>query len=116
MDPDPWEKLPELLSLARFPNVHVKFCGPQLLSNQPYPHPDVWPYLHQVIDAFGAERLVWASDFTRLRMVPAGERWKSSYAEALGLVKDTTELDSTQKEHILGGTLRRLLSWPSPVL
>ena len=112
MDTDPWEKLPGLLALAPFPNVHVKFCGPQLLSAEPYPHADVWPRLHEVVDAFGAGRLLWASDFTRLRMVPAGEPWKSSYAEALFLVRDTTELSAQQKELILGGTLRRLLAWP----
>jgi L-fuconolactonase len=112
MDADPWEKLPGLLALARYPNVAVKLCGAQLLSKEPYPHPDVWPYLHQVIEAFGANRLMWASDFTRLRMVPNGEPWAGLYSDSLNLVRDTPELSIKEKELLLGGTARRLLGWP----
>lgn len=109
MDPDPWEKLPGLLALARYPNVAVKFCGAQLLSREPYPHRDVWPQLHRVIEAFGPERLMWASDFTRLRMVPDGEPWASLYSHALNLLRDTTELSASDKEQLLGGTATRLI-------
>lgn len=116
MDADPWEKLPGLLSLAEFPNVAVKFCGAQLLSQAPYPHADVWPYLDRVVDAFGAERLMWASDFTRLRMVPAGAPWRGTYADALRFVQDSDRLSDQQKEWILGGTARRLLGWPAGAL
>ena len=112
MDADPWEKLPGLIGLARFPNVAVKFCGPQLLSREAYPHPDVWRQLHRVVAAFGPERLMWASDFTRLRMVPAGENWRGTYAEALHFVRDTNELGPDDKTAILGGTAKRLLGWP----
>ena len=111
MDADPWEKLPELLSLARYPNVAVKFCGGQLLSRQPYPFSDVWPQLHRVVNAFGPSRLMWASDFTRLRMVKPGERpWL--YSDALHFLRDTNELSAGDKQQILGATARRLLGWP----
>ena len=112
MDPDPFEKWPALLGLAPFPNVAVKFCGAQLLSSEPYPHRDVWPRLHEVLDAFGVDRLMWASDFTRLRMVPPGDPWRGTYAEALGFVRDSGELSDDELEALLGGTARRLLSWP----
>lgn len=113
MDADPWEKLPDLLSLARHENVHVKVCGAGLLSAQPYPHPDVWPRLAEVFGAFGVGRCMWASDFTRLRMVPPGEPWAGSYAESLHLYRQSDQLSAAEKERLLGGTLRAVLGWPA---
>lgn len=113
MDPDPWEKLPGLLGLAQFPNVAVKFCGAQLLSKESYPRVDVWPKLRQVIDAFGVDRLMWASDFTRLRMTPPGTAWRGTYADALRFVGDAKQLSEHERDAILGGTAQRLLKWPN---
>lgn len=117
-DPEPFERLPKLLGLARFPNVAVKFSGAPSLSRSPYPFTDVWPYLHKVIEAFGVRRLMWGSDYTRLRYAPGtthrGPRssWVASYAESVGFLRDTTELSLEEKREIFGGTLRRLLRWP----
>lgn len=116
---EPWDRLPGLLSLAQFPNVHVKFSGAPVLSREPYPHHDVWPYLHQVVDAFGSERLMWGSDFTRLRWIPVTgglaprEQWHY-YSDSVGYLRDTTELSQGDKEMIFGGTIRRVLRWPAP--
>jgi len=115
---EPWDRLPGLLSLSRFPNVHVKFSGAPVLSREPYPHHDVWPYLHQVVDAFGPARLMWGSDFTRLRWIPVTgglaprAQWHS-YSDSVGYLRDTTELSSSDKELIFGGTIRRVLRWPA---
>jgi L-fuconolactonase len=67
---DVWDRLPGLLLLAKYPNVNVKFCGAPLLSKEAYPYRDVWPKLHEVIEAFGPERLMWGSDYTRMRWIP----------------------------------------------
>jgi predicted TIM-barrel fold metal-dependent hydrolase len=104
-DPDPFERLPHLLALAELPNVSVKFGAAPALSLEPYPYRDVWPALHKVIDAFGPERLMWASDVTRVRP-------HHNYAEALGYLLQTDELSTGDKELILGQSLRRILNWP----
>ncbi len=110
MDPDPWEKLPALLDLARYPGVNVKLCGAELMSGESYPFDGAWPYLHQILEAFGPSRLLWASDFTRLRMVGPGERsWL--YSDALRFIHDTDELSASDKALVLGANTRRLLSW-----
>src|SRR5262249_9017261 len=57
-DTPPFSKLPDLLELARFPNVHVKLCGLPSLSQEPYPFKDVDPHLRTIVDAFGADRLM----------------------------------------------------------
>jgi L-fuconolactonase len=104
-DSPPWARLPELLALAVFPNVAVKFCGAPTLSQQGYPYRDVWPYLHSVIKAFGGDRLMWASDFTRCWSV-------NTYAQGLYFLRYTDELSENEKKLLLGATARRLLRWP----
>jgi L-fuconolactonase len=114
---DPWDKLPGLLSLAKFPNVHVKFSGAPLLSREPFPHHDVWPFLHQIVNAFGPERLMWGTDFTRLRWVPVvgglapRDQWHL-YSDSVNYLRDTTELSQADKEQLFSGTIRRVLRWP----
>jgi L-fuconolactonase len=115
---DPWDRLDGILSIAKYPNVFVKFSGAPTLSREPFPHKDLWPNLHKIIDAFTPDRLFWGSDYTRMRWRPAPEggdaprsewRW---YSDALNYLRDTDELSAEDKEKILGGAIRRALSWP----
>ena len=108
---EPWDRLPGLLGLARFPNVHVKVCGAPLLSAQAYPFDDVWPNLMRVIEAFGPQRSMWASDFTRLRMSPKS-RHGVTYAECRDFLLHTDRLSKSDKAEIFGGAVRRALRWP----
>ncbi|MHB9879282.1 amidohydrolase family protein [Pacificimonas sp. ICDLI1SI03] len=111
---DPWDRLDGLLRLAQFPNVHVKICGLPLLSRQSYPFADTWPYMHRVIAAFGAERLMWASDYTRLRMAKTGEDLRDRgrlYSETRDMLLHSDEIDAQQKAAIMGGNCMRLLGW-----
>jgi predicted TIM-barrel fold metal-dependent hydrolase len=108
---EPWDRLPGLLGLARFPNVHVKVCGAPLLSAQAYPFDDVWPNLMRVIDAFGPRRLMWASDYTRLRMSPKS-RHGVTYSECRDFLLYTDRLSKADKAEIFGAAARRALRWP----
>jgi predicted TIM-barrel fold metal-dependent hydrolase len=112
-----WRTLPDLLALARYPNVAVKLCGAPLLSQQPYPFDDVWPHLARVFEAFGFERVMWASDYTRLRLadLPRGERPRKrglTYAESLDFLRRADKLSLEEKRLLLGGAARRLLNLP----
>jgi L-fuconolactonase len=114
---EPWDKLDGLLGLAKYPNVNVKLCGVPLLSTEGYPYKDTWPYLHQVFDAFGPERILWASDFTRMRWLPGGgshyapfKTWKH-YSDCLDYLRDTDEISESDKEWVLGKSVRRVLRW-----
>jgi L-fuconolactonase len=117
-NPDPWTELPAVLALAQFPNVAVKVSGATALSRTPYPHPDLWPHLHKLMNAFGPERLMWGSDFTRLRCVRGTNRrgpredWVGLYSDCVSFLRDTTEVSQTDKEMLFAGTIRRLLRWP----
>lgn len=55
-----------LVGLARYPNVAVKAtCLPSYVT-EAYPYPTLQQVLHRVIGAFGAERVFFGSDLTRL--------------------------------------------------
>jgi predicted TIM-barrel fold metal-dependent hydrolase len=108
-----WDKLPNILALAKYPNVHVKFCGAPTLSREEFPYRDVWPYLHKMIDAFTPDRLFWGSDYTRMRhfyRAPRSEWWY--YSDVLNFLRDTSELSASDKEKMLGGALRKAMRWP----
>jgi hypothetical protein len=122
--PDKWGKLPGTLLLAKYPNVYVKFCGGPVMSDQKYPFTDVWPHLHQILKAFGPERCMWASDYTRMRWLPSDpndkpgppkfaprSEWKS-YAECLNYLLYTNEISQSDKEHLFNKAVRKALRWP----
>jgi predicted TIM-barrel fold metal-dependent hydrolase len=58
--------LPALLALARYPNVAVKATGVPHYASEVYPFPALHPYLKQVFDAFGPERMFWGTDITKM--------------------------------------------------
>jgi L-fuconolactonase len=119
----PWRSLDSLLELARYPNVAVKLCGALSLSETSPPFDDVWPPLNRIVDAFGAERLLWASDQSRIlgrigfhvevERALGPYPGKHTYAQSVDLYRDAQHLSDDQKRLILGGTLTRLVGWPA---
>ena len=97
-------RLHELMRLAVYPNISVKLSAAPALSTQCYPFEDLWPYIHQVVGAFGPERVMWGSDWTRV----AGF---VSYDEGIGYIATTDELSKHDKSLILGQSLRRVFGW-----
>jgi len=105
-DVPPFAQLSQLLELARYPNVFVKCSGIPTLSATGFPYPDVWPHILKVISAFGLDRVMWASDYTRVSQL-------MSYEHALAYLRDTTELSTAEKAQLLGGTAARVFGLPS---
>lgn len=120
-DDPQWKHLPQLLSLARYPNIAVKMCGAPAMSQQGYPYTDVWPQVAQVIETFGVDRVAWGSDISRFygrigwssRPQALGDYvGKHNYMESLAFFLYNDELTDDEKAAILGGTTRRVLRWP----
>jgi Amidohydrolase len=63
--PQPWADLPKVLELARRLNAVIKVSGACTLSREPYPFPDIWDPLARVFDAWGFDRCLWGTDWTR---------------------------------------------------
>ena len=70
------------------------------------PTPSARPYLKQAIAAFGAERIMWASDVSANQ---TGESW----AELIFAIRENPELSEREKAQILGVTAREWLGWPA---
>jgi L-fuconolactonase len=93
--------------LAQYPNLALKWChAPNLFSEQAFPYRDALPVLRRAIDAFGADRIMWASDYTQAR-TEMGITW----AQALYYVLESDRLSESEKEWILGGSVRKALNW-----
>jgi predicted TIM-barrel fold metal-dependent hydrolase len=58
--------IPDLLALAKFPNVAVKATGVPHYSSEAYPFPALHLYLRQVYEAFGPHRMFWGTDITKM--------------------------------------------------
>lgn len=97
----------QVLRLAELPNVALKWSHAQdLFGAATYPYDALRPVLRRAIEAFGADRLLWASD----KSVMVGHTW----TDLLHCVREDPELSQDEKEWILGGSTRRILKWPLP--
>jgi L-fuconolactonase len=95
--------LPTVVGLARFPNVYVMLSGQYAFSREPYPYRDLEPVVSAVYRAYGADRLLWASDFPWIVKEPG-------YAEQLALVDQFLPgIAPSERAAILGATMLKLL-------
>ena len=67
---EPWADLPLVLDLANHDNVAVKVTGACTLAHEPFPYADIWEPLGRLFDAFGFDRLLWGTDWTRAVELP----------------------------------------------
>jgi L-fuconolactonase len=54
-----------VLALAAHDNIRMKISGACTLSHQPFPYNDIWDPVIRIIDAFGFDRCMWGTDWTR---------------------------------------------------
>jgi L-fuconolactonase len=126
-DEPPLKHADELIALAQFPNVSVKISGGPSMSRETFPYRDLWPQFHRIIEAFGASRLMWGSDITRINGLvrtpaisdedyrhPSAYPGKHSYAEALHFLLHSDQLADNEKKQIFGSSVRRIFRWALP--
>jgi predicted TIM-barrel fold metal-dependent hydrolase len=105
---EPFADLPKLLALAAYPNVAVKISGACTLSQAPFPFPDLWDPLARIFDAFGLQRCLWGTDWTRAVKVV-------SYRDGVEAFRVTDRLSDSDKAMLMGEALTRVYKWaPSP--
>jgi L-fuconolactonase len=99
-------ELEKLLALKRYPNLFVKISHTWSLSRQPYPWADAQQYVKRIYDAFGPQRIMWATDWPIVENV-------STYERALSVVRDEMKfLNAEDKQWVLNKTIQRV--WPFP--
>jgi len=102
--PDVWADLPKLLALAPNGNVVVKISGACTMSHEPFPYDDIWEPIGRIIDAFGIERCMWGTDWTRAAAVV-------TYEEGVKPFLMTDRLSDSDRAALMGGSLRRIYGW-----
>ena len=102
--PDAWATLPKVLDLARRPNVVIKVSGACTLSRQPYPFADIWDPLARVFDAWGFERCLWGTDWTRAFAVV-------NYEQAVEPFRLTDRLTDSERAMLMGGACAKAYGW-----
>jgi L-fuconolactonase len=92
-----------LAKLARFPNVAVKASGLPAVATDEYPYASVHETVYQLVDSFGAERVFWGSDITRL---------PCTYRQAVTVfTEELTRLDEAQLKQVMGEAILAWLNW-----
>jgi L-fuconolactonase len=74
------------------------------MSRESYPFRDIWPAVQRVVETYGADRVMWGSDYTRT----AGLH---SYWDATRYLREVPGLAESELRKIYGATLRRVFNW-----
>lgn len=100
---DPWRQ--DMAALAALPRVHCKLSGLLTEAGAHARASALEPYVAHLFATFGAERLVWGSDWPVLNLAAEYADW---LAMAQALCKDQPGMDDTHMAAIFGGNARRI--------
>ena len=100
----PWADLSKVLALAKRPNVAIKVSGACTLSREPYPFPDIRDPLKRVFDAWGFERCLWGTDWTRAFAVV-------NYEQAVAPFRNYGGLSDGERAMLMGGACAKAYRW-----
>jgi len=101
---EPFADLPKLLDLAAHDNIAVKITGACTLSHEPFPYNDLWDPLCRIFDAFGFDRCMWGTDWTRAVAL-------LSYEQGVEAFRVTDRLSDSDRIALMGETLRSVYNW-----
>jgi L-fuconolactonase len=87
--------------VAEFPNVHCKLSGLFTEMEADQSRDDAIPYVEHVLKMFGAERVMWGSDWPVLKLRNSYSQWHE------WVMKRIAHLDAPQQAAIMGGNAIR---------
>lgn len=100
----PWAELPQVLTLAAHENVAIKISGACTLSREPYPYNDIWDPVCRTIDAFGIDRCMWGTDWTRAVNL-------LTFKQGVDAFRATDRISDDDKVKLMGANTARLYGW-----
>ena len=74
------------------------------LSKEPYPFSDIWDPLKRVFDAWGFDRCLWGTDWTRAFAVV-------NYEQAVEPFLRTDRLSDSERAMLMGGACAKAYGW-----
>ncbi|XP_057777020.1 uncharacterized protein LOC130995665 isoform X2 [Salvia miltiorrhiza] len=103
----------KLLNLSRFPQVYVKLSALFRVSRCPYPYEDLSDVILKVVSSYGANRIMWGSDFPYV--VP--ECGYKEAKEAVWKLLQEARLSSSDTEWIMARTANQIIfNRPPPIM
>ena len=100
----PFADLPKVLALAAHRNVAIKISGACTLSHEAFPYKDIWDPLCRIFDAFGLDRCMWGTDWTRATAL-------LTYGQGVEAFRVTDRLSDGERARLMGGSLERIYKW-----
>lgn len=95
--------LPDMLALAKYPNVAVKLSGAPSNSSDAYPYRNIHEPIRRIVDAFGPARCFWGTDITRM---------PCSYRQCVTMfTEELTWLKGRDLELVMGRALCDWIGW-----
>ena len=101
---EPFADLPNVLSLAELDNVAIKISGAGTLSHAGFPYPDIREPLGRIFDAYGLERCLWGTDWTRAVNL-------LNYEQGVEAFRVSDWLSDSDRATLMGSTLARIYNW-----
>jgi predicted TIM-barrel fold metal-dependent hydrolase len=95
-------KMPELLALARYPNVSVKLTGGPFYADDAYPFKGLHKHYRAMYEAFGPQRLFWGTDITKM---------PCSWRQCVSHFQDIDWIPEGDKKLIMGDAICAWLGW-----
>ena len=93
--------------LARFENVTVHLSGQYAFSKEAFPYRDLAGWHQNLLNNYGAKRLMWATDFPWILEEPG-------YGQLTEIIKKLLpDLSEAEHRDIMGGTAKRFLRFPN---
>ena len=106
--PEPFAELDSVLAMAEYDNVAIKISGACTLSHEPFSYPDIWEPLGRMFEAFGFERCLWGTDWTRASNV-------LTYEQGVEAFRVTDTLSDSERAMLMGGALTKVYGWSPEV-
>mgnify|MGYP003309520785 FL=1 len=102
--PEPFGDLDNVIALAALDNVSIKISGAGTLSHQSFPYSDIWEPLDKVFKAFGFDRCMWGTDWTRAVEL-------LNYEQGVEAFRVTDQLSDAERATLMGGSLSKIYKW-----
>jgi L-fuconolactonase len=99
----------QLAAAARFPNVHAKISGLNTAAAPGWRAADLRPYIDFALEQFGAERVMWGSDWPVCNLQgDYAQVWAETNTALAGRAPEAIDA-------VLGGTAARVYGLPAPL-
>ena len=101
---NPFADLAKVLALAEQDNITIKISGACTLSQKGYPYDDIWDPVCRITDAFGLDRCMWGTDWTRAVAF-------LTYAQGVDAFRATKRFSDSDRAKLMGDSLRQIYDW-----